>query len=492
MRLSVTNTVDQEARMTPLIETAPEMQLAPPDLVDLLDQVESYHALFAALFPRREQRERSQEYLYGLLAPEIPQKNVEAMVLALKGDDPNEIRALQHFISEGAWSDEAVLQQHWHEVAVDLGDADGVYTLDGSDFPKQGADSVGVKRQHCGELGKVANCQAGVFVGYASAKGYTLLHRALYLPQEWLTEPAYAERRQQCGMPMGVEFRTKPELGLDMLRAILAAGTLPGRWLACDEGFGRSAAFLDGVAALGLWYYAEVPNDTLVWREHPRTEVPPWSGRGRHPTRERLVEGTPAAQTVQAIAEVLPPEDWTRHTIKEGGKGPLAADFAALRVTAGRNDLPGPAVWLVLRRAVTTGELKFYLCNAPPDTPLTTLVHISGMRWPIETCFEDGKQLVGLGDYQVRSWIGWHHHMTMCLLAHFFLVRLRLRLGDKAPALTLPQAKLLLTGLLPKREFDVEWVLEVIGYRQRRNHAAYLSHRKRHLAELERTNGDDQ
>ena len=253
MQLGVTNTIVQGARMTPLNETAPEMQLAPPDLVDLLDQVEDYHALFATLFPRREQRERSQEYLYGLLAPEIRQKNVEAMVLALKGDDPNEIRALQHFISEGTWSDEAVLQRQWREVASDLGDADGVLTLDGSDFPKQGLDSVGVQRQHCGELGKVANCQAGVFVGYASAKGYTLLHRALYLPQDWLMDPAYAERRQQCGVPEGLAFQTKPELGLGMLRAILAAGTLPGRWLACDEGFGRSPAFLDAVAALGLW-----------------------------------------------------------------------------------------------------------------------------------------------------------------------------------------------------------------------------------------------
>ncbi|MBN2257919.1 MAG: IS701 family transposase, partial [Anaerolineaceae bacterium] len=427
----------------------------------------------------------SQDYLYGLLAPEIVNKNVESIVLALKGDDQNEIRAMQHFISEGAWDDLAILKQHWREVAVDLGEEEGVFTLDGSDFPKQGTDSVGVKRQHCGELGKTANCQAGDFLGYASSKGYTLLHRALYLPEDWIKDAAYAELRQKCGVPEAICFRTKPQLGLDMLQEVLTEGGLPGRWLACDEAFGRSPDFLDQVAGLGLWYYAEVPHDTRVWLERPRTHVPPWSGNGRKPTRERLVEGESEPHPVSHMAATRPTTDWTRYTIKEGSKGPLVADFAFLRVVAVRDELPGPQVWLILRRAVSSGELKIYVCNAPADTPHSTLVRISGMRWPIETSFEDGKQLIGLGDYQVRSWIGWHHHMTLCILAHFFLVRLKVRLRDKAPALTLPQAKLLLMGILPKREFDADWVLEVLGYRQRRNHAAYVSHRKRRLAELD-------
>jgi len=466
--------------MTTCIETVPEFNLKPQDIDNLVDELREYHAIYSPLFGRREQREWSAVYLNGLLA-DLPDKAIEPMVLALKGADPAAVRAGQHFISAGAWADEAILHRHWQEVDRDLGDADGVCIVDGSDFPKQGPDSVGVKRQHCGELGKVANCQAGVFVGYASRKGYTLLDRRLYLPEEWVRDAAYAERRQKCGVPPEVTFQTKPELAWAMLQALHAAGTLRGRWLTCDEAFGRDTCFLDRVAGLGWWYYAEVPHDTQVWLDRPATEVPAWSGHGRPPTQERVVESAPPAQPVVELAQAVATDQWSRQTIKEGSKGPIIADFAVLRVVAGRDGLPGPDVWLVVRRDVLTGELKTYLSNAPVETPVATLVRLSGLRWPIETCLEDGKQELGLGDYQVRTWQGWHHHMTLCILAHFFLVRIRLRLQDQAPALTLPQVRLLLSGVLPKRTFDSAWVLEVLRYRQRRNHAAYLSHRKRRL-----------
>lgn len=470
--------------MMQVVETVPEMTLAPQEIENLFEEVQTYYGIYSPLFQRREQRERSASYLCGLLSPEIENKAIEPMMLAMKGDDPNEIRGMQHFVSAGAWDDEVILQQHWREVATDLGNEDGVFTLDGSDFPKQGQESVGVKRQYCGELGKVANCQAGVFLGYASDQGHTLLDRRLYLPEEWAEDEAYAAKREACGVPEDLTFKTKPQLGLEMLQAVRKSGALLGQWLACDEAFGRATEFLDEVAKLGVWYYAEVPHNTRVWRERPVTCVPTWSGRGHRPTRERVAEGEPAPEQVGAIASALSASAWTQHTIKEGSKGPLVAEFAILRVVAVRDDLPGTEVWLILRRNPITGKLKTYLSNAPEETSHTTLVRISGMRWPIETTFEDSKQLVGMGDYQVRSWIGWHHHMTMCILAHFFLVRLQVRLGDKAPALTLPQAKLLLMGVLPKQEFDADWVLEVIGYRQRRNHAAYISHRKRRLKML--------
>jgi len=222
---------------------------------------------------------------------DVPKKSVETMMLNLKGDDPNAIRNMQHFVSEGSWQDKAILQRHWQEVSHDLGDENGVLIGDGSGFPKQGEESVAVKQQWCGELGKVANCQVGVFLGYASQHGRTLLNRRLYLPQEWVEDEAYTERRRKCGVPEEITFKTKPALLLEMVKAVHAEGTLPFRWLACDEAFGRDTAFLDQVGDY-LWYFAEVEKDTRVWLERPQAAVPQWSGQGRKPTRKQLVAGT--------------------------------------------------------------------------------------------------------------------------------------------------------------------------------------------------------
>jgi SRSO17 transposase len=423
--------------MMDLIETTPKMDLAIQDIAHLVEELRAYHAIYSPLFQRREQREAAHGYLQGLLAT-LPRKSIEPMVLAVDGVTPKAVRAMQSFISEGQWNDEQLLHQHWQEVEADLGADDGVLMVDGSDFPKQGIHSVGVKRQYCGELGKRANCQAGVFVGYASSRGYTVLDRRLYVPTEWLTDDAYAERRRQCGLPAEITFKTKPELAQEMLAAVVQSQALRCRWVVADEAFGGNPAFLEGVAGLGLWYFTEVPHTTRVWEVRPATHIPPWRGRGRRPQRERLVEGAPEARTVLGVATALPAAAWTRQTIKEGSQGPMVAEFAAIRVVAVRDTLPGPDVWVVLRRHLETGELKTYVCNAPVDTTLATLVHMSGMRWPIETCFEDSKQLLGMGDYEVRSWTGWHHHMTLVILAHFFVVRMSLRLkkspgGDVTP-----------------------------------------------------------
>ncbi len=232
-----------------------------------------------------------------------------------------------------------------------------------------------------------------------------------------MEDEAYTERRAKCGIPPQTTFKTKTELGLAMLTAIHDAQRLRCQWLMCDEGFGRDSAFLDRLAALDLGYFAEVPHDTRVWRERPVVGLSVPSATGRKPTKKRAAT-TP--ERVLSIANQLGPQQWTRHTTKEGSQGPLVADLAVLRVVGGRDGLPGPDIGLVMRRSVSTGELKTYLSNAPADMPVDTLVWASGMRWPIESCFEDGKQYSGLGDYEIRSWRGWHHHMTLCILAHFF------------------------------------------------------------------------
>lgn len=394
--------------MTEPTPTVPSLNLTPQDITNLVDELRDYHAIYSPLFQRREQRDWAQTYLHGLLL-DLERKSVEPIALTLCGPHAKDVRALQCFVNDGAWDDDRLLRRHWQEVNTTLGDDDGVLLLDGSDFPKKGTQSVGVQRQYCGQLGKRANCQAGVFLGYASAQGATLLDRRLYLPQSWVNDPAYAERRQKCGIPADVGFQTKNELGLEMIRDVVNAGTLRCRWLAADEAFGRDTSLLDAIADLGLWYFVEVPHDTRIWATTTAT--------------------TP--QTVQAQANAVRPDDWVRHTIVEGSKGPIIADIVVQRSHAVRAGQRGPAVWLVLRWNPETGELKTYLSNAPADTPLATLVRMCGMRWPIETCFETGKQLLGMGDYEVRSWRGWHHHMTLVILAHFFLVRMQVRIKKK-------------------------------------------------------------
>jgi SRSO17 transposase len=406
----------------------PAVNLAPRDVEAMADELTAYHAIFAPLFWRAEQRQWSLKYLLGQML-DIERKSIEPMALALEGGN---VQAMQQFIAVGVWDDELILKRHQELAAETLGEEDtGVLIIDGCDFPKQGTHSVGVARQWCGALGKVANCQASVLACYAGAKGYTLVDRRLYMPERWFGE-AYGERRERYGVPSDLTFRTEPELAWEMIETLHKRGALPFGWVTFDEHFGNNPVLLDRVASIGLCYLAEVPHDTRVWLRRPSTEIPPAKGKGRRPSRERLSCGEPAAVRVDQLAKELPSAQWRRFVIKEGAKGPLVAEFAFVQAVAIRDGLPGPAVWVVLRRSVgEKQELKFYLSNAAEETAKETLIRISGMRWPIESAILESKSELGMDHYEVRTWVGWHHHLTMTLLAHHFLVRLRLRLGGK-------------------------------------------------------------
>jgi len=406
----------------------PSDNLAPREVEALGEELAAYHAHFAPLFKRAEQRQQAAHYLAGQLL-DLERKSIEPMALALP--DGN-VQALQQFIGVGAWDDEAILRRHQALVAETLGDPEtGVLIVDGCDFPKQGRESVGVAWQWCGALGKVANCPASVVACYASANGYTLADRRLYLPEKWFGAD-YRQRRRRCGVPATATFRTRPELAAEMLAALRERGDLPVRWVTADEHFGLNTPFLDQVAGLGLHYFVEVPQDTRVWVHRPRTAVPPAKPHGRPPRRARVQPDEPAPVRVEHLAAQVPASEWRAWTIKEGAKGPLVAEFAFRRAVAVRDDLPGPDVWVVLRRRPDDpSETKVYLASAPAATTQETLVWLSGRRWPVESAIQESKSELGLDHYEVRGWVGWHHHTTMTLLAHHFLVRLRGRVGGK-------------------------------------------------------------
>jgi SRSO17 transposase len=389
----------------------------------------TFHAEFAPLFGRKEARRRSEQYLRGLLVQQTDRRNAENVAETIEGATP---RALQRLLTEAPWPTEPVIERLQAYLGRRLSTPEGIFVLDESGFPKQGRQSVGVARQYCGALGKVGNCQLGVFLAYVSARGHALVDKRLYLPPPWTDDPA---RCRAAGVPEGIGAQSTAELGLAMLRQARAAGHLPGSWVTGDDAYGKVPTLRDALDAEGWRYVLEVPAATPVFTQAAEVVVPPWSGRGRKPTVPRLAPEAAPPQSAQAVADSMPATAWQELTVAEGAQGPRTYQFVARRVWESRDGLPGRACWLLLRRNRDGTEPRYYLSNAPADTPLLTLAQVAAARWVIETEFETAKGETGLDEYEVRRWAGWHHHITLALLAGAFLLTVQQDWGGKdAPA----------------------------------------------------------
>ena len=333
---------------------------------------------------------------------------------------------MQRFLTEARWTDDAVIGRLQEYLAPRLGHPEAVWMFDGSDFPKQGRKSAGVARQYCGRLGKVANCQAGMFLACVSPLGRALVDKGLYLPESWTSDP---ERCAAAGVPEERRsYRSKTELALEMLKRTLELGHLRAGWVAGDDAFGMSPSFREDLAALGMRYVLDVPGNTPVWPLEPAWTSPENRGSGR-PRKPRLREGQ--RRSMEQRSAELPEGAWREITVAQGSQGPRSYMFSAQRVRVTRKSKPGEIHWALWRRNLDGSEPRYYRSNAPADTALETLACVGGSRWRIETEFQTEKGDVGLDEYETRSWAGWHHHIAMCLLGGAFLLGLQQGWGEK-------------------------------------------------------------
>jgi SRSO17 transposase len=354
-------------------------------------ELDSIARRIGARFARSETRDRVRSYLVGLLGP-VQRKNAWQLAEQIGDADPY---GVQYLMGRSDWDPDLVRDDLRAYVVESLGDPDAVLILDETGFLKKGTRSAGVARQYTGTAGRIENAQVGVFLAYASRHGTAFLDRALYLPEEWTDDP---RRCEHAGVPEGTAFATKPRLAKAMLARAFAAG-VPAAWVTGDEVYGS-----DG--DLRRWLEGERRPYVLAVRANQYV----WAG--------------PRQSTVAALAKALPKRAWHKVTIAAGSKGPRQYAWAWVPIN---NDLgPKWQRWLLVRKSLDDPEdLAYYIAAGPRRTTLTRLARTAGARWSIEGAFESAKQEVGLADYEVRSWTGWHRHITLSLLAHAVLAVVR-------------------------------------------------------------------
>lgn len=402
-------------------DLAQSLRLSTADIEKLGQRLLCFSKQFDSCFRREEQRVISATYLKGL-ASDLEAKSAEP--IALRYLSEKAVRNTQHFLTTGIWDEEALKIKHQEGLAKIISEDNGVFTVDSSEVPKKGKESAGVARQYCGNLGKIANCQSGVYLGYASDKGYGLLDCQLYVPEKWFEE-SYSQRRKNCHFPSTLTFRSKHQLATGLLGKAEKKGAFKARWVAVDSFFGSDYAFLDAISKK-YCYFADIASNTLVWTQRPKVGVPPYRGRGPYPKKKvALTDPLPVSEIAKK-----PTLSWETVVVAEGAKGPITAQVARLRVIEKREDLPGKECWLFIRKDAN-GKIRYALSNAPIDIALEEMVRVSAKRWSIEQLFREGKSWLGMGSYEIRSYTGWHRHMALVFLVMHFLLKVRIEFGKK-------------------------------------------------------------
>ena len=393
-----------EARKRELLA---DCEVSPEIFNGMVKRLEEFVEPYVARLWRVEQEEHASTYVQGLLS-DLKRKNAESIAYR---HDQDRI-GLQLFIGASPWDHQPLIEVLVDQVGTAIGEPDGVISFDPSAFPKKGNMSVGVQRQWCGRLGKVENCQVGIFMGYATREEQTLVNMRLYLPKSWAKD---RRRRKACGVPKEIRYQTRHHLALDMLAE--SGASLPHAWVTGDDEMGRPYGFRRDLHALREQYLLAVPSTTLI--RDLEADSPSYCGRGPHPQVP--------FQRVSKWCDSLPKVAWTQVDVRDAEKGPLLVEIVKRRVSGRteRKKVAPPETLVVIRWRDETGVAKidYYLSNAPYNTPLAEFARVSKLHSRIEQCIKRSKSEAGLAQYQVRSWNGWHHHVALSLIATWFLVQ---------------------------------------------------------------------
>jgi SRSO17 transposase len=373
----------------------------------MLDRLETFVKPFAATLGRRDTQENAHQYIGGLLS-DLERKNVES--IAYRND--RDRRAFQYFIGISPWDFYPLEKELVCQIGQELGQDDGVIVFDPSGHRKYGQDSVGVQRQWLGRLGKIENCQVGIYMAYVTGCGHALVATRLYLPKEWAND---RKRRKKCSVPKEVRFQTRHELALTMLQE--HGSLLPHHWVTGDDEMGRSTAFRQQLRVSSENYLLAVPSNTKI--RDLEAPLPPYQGHGA-PRKVPF-------QRVDKWVHTLSDKDWVRIDVRDGEKGPLVLEIVKRRVVARTEhsrEKSTEEILVVTRYLDESRKMKYdyHLSNAAPETPLVELARVSKAEHLVENGLKRAKSEAGLSDYEIRTWPGWYHHQILSLIATWFLI----------------------------------------------------------------------
>jgi SRSO17 transposase len=406
----------------------PRFDLDRNDVADMMSELKGFHENFSDCFQRTESRDNFYRYMSGQLC-HLERKSIEPIAFAIEG---GKVRAMQRFVSDAPWDEDKIMSKYRSLVNDDMGHPDGAVIFDESGFAKKGDDSIGVARQYSGNLGKVDNCQVGVFAAYTSQYGYSLIDKRLYIPEHWFSDD-YREKREKCLLPPEIKFQTKPQLAAEILLDIAKQKQLPFRYVLADSVY-TNPDFIEAVESLvGVTYLLQVAEDTLCWLQKPVVVDKIYKYQGEERTKKVLSSKTKNNISVKTFAKSIHNFFWYRRIVSEGTKGPIEYEFTKRRIVLSRHGLPHKTVWLLIRRTLEKEpQYSFYISNATLSTKLNKFIWLSGLRWSIEQCFEETKTELGMDQYEVRKFTGWHHHILTSMLAHYFLWHMKVKLGKKS------------------------------------------------------------